>query len=92
MDKDPFDYLQFGQSSNENIRATVASAYQLIMAIGVIGLVVTFIIIGVTLAASDPEKRAEALRELKWKVIIAIVFFSMITLLSFVLEIVGSIA
>lgn len=92
MDKDPFDYLQFGQSSNENIRATVASSYQLIMAVGVIGLVVTFIVIGVTLAVSGPEKRAEALQELKWKVIIAIVFFSMITLLSFVLKIVGSIA
>ena len=92
MDKDPFSYLEFAQNTDGAMRGTIASAYQLLMAVGVVGLIVTFVIIGVTLAASGPAKRAEALQEMKWKVILAVILFSMTTVLSWVLRIAGTFA
>lgn len=77
MNKDPFSYFRFGITQNAAIKGTVNSFYSLFMAIGVIGLLLTVILIGIKLMSQSPSKRAEALEEMKWKAIIAIVLFGM---------------
>lgn len=90
MNMNPFQYLEFGQSENAAIKGTAASAYQLFMAIGIIGLLITLILIGVKLSLGGAAKRAEAIDEMKWKALTAIVLFSMTTIVSWVLRIAGS--
>lgn len=90
MDKDPFSYFKFGQTTDANMRGTISSAYQLFMAIGAIGLLVSIIVIGITLATAPPAKRAEALEEAKWKVISGIVLFAIATIIGWILKIAGS--
>lgn len=90
MDKNPFNYLTFGESGNEAIRGTAASAYQLFMSIGAIGLLITLIVIGIKLSFGGASKRAEALDDMKWKVLTAVVLFSMTMIVSWILNIASS--
>ena len=92
MNKDPFSYFRFEVSNNAAVRGTVNSMHNLFMAIGVIGLLITFLLIGIKLMSSNPAKRAEALDEMKWKALIAIVLFSMTTVISSILNIVSAFA
>ena len=77
MSKDPFSYFRFGITDNAAIKGTVNSLYSLLMAIGVVGLLITLVIIGIRLMSSNATKRAEAMEEMKWKVLIAVVLFGM---------------
>ena len=77
MSKDPFSYFRFGITDNAAIKGTVNSLYSLLMAIGVVGLLITLIIIGIRLMSPNSAKRAEAMEEMKWKVLIAVVLFGM---------------
>jgi hypothetical protein len=93
--KDPFDFLKFSNSSisqNSDIRGTVGSAYKLFMAIGVIGILVSIVIFGLTIAFAKPQKRAEAIDEMKWKVLIAIVLFAMTSVVGWVMGAVAGFA
>lgn len=92
MKEDPFAYLDFseGVTKNAAIRGTAGSSYQLFMAIGIVGILVALLIIGITLAFSSPAKRADALNELKWKVVVAVALFSMTTLASWVIGVTAS--
>lgn len=92
MAENPFDYLNLanGLIQSNEMRGTAGSSYQLFISIGVVGLLVTLMIIGITLTFSSPAKRAEALDELKWKALIAIVLFSMTTLVSWALNLASS--
>lgn len=77
MSKDPFSYFRFGITNNAAIKGTVNSLYSLLMAIGVVGLLITLVIIGIRLMSPNSAKRAEAMEEMKWKVLIAVVLFGM---------------
>lgn len=77
MSKDPFSYFRFGITDNAAIKGTVNSLYSLLMAIGVVGLLITLIIIGIRLMSPNATKRAETMEEMKWKVLIAVVLFGM---------------
>lgn len=77
MSKDPFSYFRFGITDNAAIKGTVNSLYSLLMAIGVVGLLITLVIIGIRLMSPNSAKRAEAMEEMKWKVLIAVVLFGM---------------
>lgn len=90
MGRDPFSYFTFEISNNPALRGTVSSAYSLFMAIGVVGLLLTIILVGIKLMSSNPGKRAEALEEMKWKVIIAILLFGMTTVISTILSVVST--
>lgn len=92
METNPFNYLEFGISNNAALRATVNSGYNLLMTIGVIGLLLTFILIGIKLMSSNPGKRAEALDDMKWKALIAIILFSIPTLIGTIMRVVASFA
>lgn len=92
MNKDPFSYFRFEVSDNAAVQGTVSSMYNLFMAIGVTGLLITILLIGMKLMSSNPAKRAEALEEMKWKALIAIVLFGMTTVVSSVLSIVSTFA
>ena len=86
----PFHYLKLGAnggiSSNTNIKGTVASSYQLFLAIGVVGLLATIILAALKLASSPAAKRAEVWEEMQVKVIIGIVLFSIPTIFSFMMR------
>lgn len=90
MNNNPFSYLRFGFTQNSAIRGTVNSAYGLFMAIGITGLVITFILIGLKLMSQNPQKRAEAMEEMKWKAIIAIVLFCIPTIIGVIMRAVAS--
>lgn len=92
MEKDPFKYFKFQVSDNATLQGTVNSTYNLFMAIGVVGLLLTLILIGLKLMSSNPSKRAEALEEMKWKALIAIILFGMTTVISTILSIVSTFA
>ena len=77
MSKDPFSYFRFGITDNAAIKGTVNSLYSLLMAIGIVGLLITLVIIGIRLMSPNSAKRAEAMEEMKWKVLIAVVLFGM---------------
>ena len=86
MNKDPFSYINKGISGNSAVTGTVNSAYSLMMAIGVVGILITIVLTGIKLMSSKPQKRAEALDELKWKAIIAIMLFSMPLLIGVIIK------
>ena len=92
MNKNPFSYLEFGFSRSSAIRGTVNSAYNLLLTIGVTGLVITFALIGIKLMSHDPGKRAEALEEMKWKGVGAMVLFGLPTIIGVILRTVASFA
>ena len=85
MSKDPFSYFRFGITDNAAIKGTVNSLYSLLMAIGVVGLLITLVIIGIKLMSPNSAKRAEAMEEMKWKVLIAVVLFGMTGIIGAVL-------
>ena len=85
MSKDPFSYFRFGITDNSAIKGTVNSLYSLLMAIGVVGLLITLVIIGIRLMSPNSAKRAEAMEEMKWKVLIAVVLFGMTGIIGAVL-------
>jgi hypothetical protein len=85
MSKDPFSYFRFGITDNAAIKGTVNSLYSLLMAIGVVGLLITLVIIGIRLMSPNSAKRAEAMEEMKWKVLIAVVLFGMTGIIGAVL-------
>lgn len=85
MNKDPFSYFRFGITNNAAIKGTVNSLYSLLMAIGVVGLLITLVIIGIRLMSPNSAKRAEAMEEMKWKVLIAVVLFGMTGIIGAVL-------
>lgn len=92
---DPFDYLDVGRGlllNDNTYKGTMGSVYQLMQVIGVTGIVVTFILCGIKLAWSQPGKRADALSEMKWKVLIAVVLFSMTTIIGWIIKIAVSFA
>lgn len=91
--QNPFDYLDFGSGDltrSEEIQNTMGSAYQLFLAIGLLGIFVSLVTFGLTIALSGPQKRAEALEELKWKVIASVALFGMSSILGMVLKIAAS--
>ena len=90
MNRDPFSYYHFGITENAAIKGTVNSMYSLFMAVGVIGLLLTVVLIGMKLMSQNPSKRAEALEEMKWKVLIAIVIFGMTGFIGTVLSMVAA--
>lgn len=84
---DPFSYLSIGSdliTSDKNIRDTATSLYQLFLAIGVVGLMTTFILTAVSLAKAPPAKRPEVFDDLKIKFLIGICLFGMTTILSLI--------
>lgn len=85
MSKDPFSYFRFGITDNAAIKGTVNSLYSLLMAIGVVGLLITLVIIGIRMMSPNSAKRAEAMEEMKWKVLIAVVLFGMTGIIGAVL-------
>ena len=85
MSKDPFSYFRFGITDNAAIKGTVNSLYSLLMAIGVVGLLITLVIIGIRLMSPNSAKRAEAMEEMKWKVLIAVVLFGLTGIIGAVL-------
>lgn len=85
MSKDPFSYFRFGITDNAAIKGTVNSLYSLLMAIGIVGLLITLVIIGIRLMSPNSAKRAEAMEEMKWKVLIAVVLFGMTGIIGAVL-------
>ena len=85
MSKDPFSYFRFGITDNAAIKGTVNSLYSLLMAICVVGLLITLVIIGIRLMSPNSAKRAEAMEEMKWKVLIAVVLFGMTGIIGAVL-------
>lgn len=90
MNKDPFSYYKFGFTDNPAMRGTVNSSYSLFMTIGVVGILLTLITVGIRIMSSNPSKRAEALEEIKWKALIAIVIFSMPIIISTILNFVSA--
>lgn len=95
MNIDPFSYLEFGAnslSSDANMRGTVASAFQLLLALGIIGLMVTVIIAAIRIAFAPPAKRAEALSDIGTKVIVGICLFGATTIISTIYYIVTNFA
>lgn len=92
---DPFDYLGFSAGSatdNAVIQGTFASAYHLLLTIGIVGLVVTISFIGIKIAAAPPQKRIEALQELLAKCLIAIALFSVTTIIAVIMQVAEAIA
>ena len=89
LNTQPFYYLQVGNevATDANMRGTVASSYKLFLAIGVIGIVTTLIIGGLTIASAPASRRAEVLHEILGKMLIGIVLFSLPTIISFIMQI-----
>ena len=90
MNKDPFSFYKFGLTDNAAIRGTVNSLYSLFLTIGVVGILLTILLVGVKLMSQSPQKRAEALEEMKWKVLIAIILFGMSGVIGAILRVVSS--
>lgn len=60
-DTNPFNYIKNNKvSGNTNIRETAASWYGLMKTLGIIGMVVSLIIIGIMFMSKDARKRQEA--------------------------------
>lgn len=90
---DPFDFLGFSlnsYSSDENIVGTTQSMYDLLITVGVLGVLFSLCFIGLKLSFARPGKRAEALEELKWKALTAIALFSAPFLIGVVMKVVAS--
>ena len=85
MSKDPFDYYRFGFTDDAAIRGTVNSGYRLFIVIGLLGILLTLLIAGMSVMSSSPQKRMEALDDIKWKAIIAILLFSLPTHIGFIM-------
>lgn len=92
MNKDPFSYFRFEVSDNVAVQGTVSSMHNLFITVGVTGLLITILLIGMKLMSSNPAKRAEALEEIKWKALIAIILFGMTAVVSSILNVVGMFA
>lgn len=90
MDKDPFDFYRFGFSNNAVIRGTVNSGYKLMLTIGIVGILVTLILAGIKLMSSNHQQRAEALEDIKWKVIVSVILFSIPTIIGLMMSLAGS--
>lgn len=86
MNKDPFSYFRFGFTENEAMRGTVNSSYSLFLTIGILGILLTIIIAGRKLMSMNKSARTEALEELKWKAVIAIVLFCIPTVIGIILS------
>lgn len=88
--KDPFAIIREDNvSSNPIIKENAASAYQLFFVIGVIGLTLTFIISGIRLAWNkDSSKKSDIKTNLGIKTLVAIIFFSFITLIGIIYRII----
>lgn len=88
--KDPFAILREDNlSSNPILKDNAASAYQLFLVIGIIGLVLTLIINGLYLIFSkDSSKKSEIKLNIGTKTLVAIIFFGFITFIGIVYRII----
>lgn len=76
MDMDPFSYIKKNDvSDNEAIRGTGASAYQLLMAVAIVGLAVTIVICGIRYGLG---KKGKSLEEAKHRFLIEVLIGSCI--------------
>ena len=84
LEKNPFDYLSdtdvAGGEKGGNF-AILGSIYRLLLVIGITGLIVSIISIGIKLQLfKGAAKREESKSELGFKSVIAVLFFSVLTL------------
>lgn len=84
--KNPFDILQDSYiTKNDTFRDNAASAYQLLLVIGIIGLVTSLIMIGLKLSINkNSSKRSEEKSKLGFKIWLGILFFSFVTLMGYI--------
>jgi hypothetical protein len=82
---DPFDLLQDEVSNNAVLRTNAASAYDLLLIIGVIGLFSTIIICGLRLVLSkNSSKKSETKATIGFKTWLAIGFFGFVSIMGIV--------
>jgi len=88
--KDPFDILREDNiTSSPIIRDNSASAYRFLLVIGILGLVFTSIIEGISLSINkNSTKRSEIKSNLSKKAVIAFIFFGFISLIGMLYDIV----
>lgn len=89
IDKDPFSYIKDNKlSSDDALRNTAISYYQLMMVIGVIGLAFSLFVGGYKLASSkNGNTTAEAKKAIITKMIIGSAFFGLVEILGIVIAI-----
>lgn len=71
-------------SLTNTVKQTGGSFYQLLMAIGVIGLMAIIIICALRLAAAGSGKRAEALEQIIWVVVAGVILFGVVSIIGIV--------
>lgn len=65
------------------VQETGASLYQLLLAIGVVGLVAISIFCGIKLASAGPGKRADALEQIIWVLVGGVVVFGSLSFVGY---------
>lgn len=86
---DPFSLLGSNKVSNDNnIRNTFASFFRFLMAIGIIGIIISIIISGIKISSKNSNTREEGKKLLQTKAIIAITIFSFVALMGMIFEII----
>ena len=91
--QDPLKIIDEGKLLTDNtvIKDTGSSAYQLLMAIGIIGVVCSLVLAGIRLSfARNSRSRSEVKKSIGATLLIAIVMFGFVGLLGLILEVVNS--
>lgn len=91
-DKNPFDLLKnLGISHNSTLRGTAGSAYKFFMVVGIIGLVSTFMISGISFSLTKNSSKKSNIKEaIGFKTWVAIGLFGFITLMGLVYNVIVS--
>lgn len=92
IDMDPFSYLNRNEiSNNESLRNGAMSFYQLMMIVGVFGVVVSLLVGACKLLmAQKGNSVADAKKEIVVKMFIGIIIFGFVSILGIVFEIASS--
>ena len=93
IQQDPLKILDDGNLITQNpvMRSAGASAYQLLMAIGIIGVVCSLILAGIKLGfTKNSRSRNEVKKSIGTTLLIAVVLFGFVAILGMILEIVNS--
>lgn len=84
-----YDWISDGgngtfDSLTNTVKQTGGSFYQLLMAIGVVGLLAIIIVCGIKLAAAGSGKRAEAIEQIIWVFVGGIIIFGSVSIIGIV--------
>ena len=86
---DPWSYLgKNAISENQALQGTASGAFQLMITIGIIGIMATIIFAFINMGSENSKKREEGKSLLSSKIVVGILLFGLVGILGLVFEII----